>query len=279
MDRSKLKTLWNMLMLTVVCLMGLALGLPETNATFVSKKYINENSVDSGFWVKPSVTVLSPNGGEVYEVNEEITIRWEAQSSDPDSSVTSVLYFSDDAGAHYTLISSDLKDIFTYDWSLPSVKSDQMKIKVEVEDDHGLTNSDESDAVFDPVVKDDESEKDSNESKDKDKDGEKNDGVANDLVIAIPTVTLAPTLEPVAPEANPLPDVEEIVPTSEPITEPTIPPVEEALPISEPTVELSEPAEEEPEVIETASSDPEPEPENSQDTSSAPDEEVQDVVQ
>lgn len=231
--------------ITAISLALCALRLPATNAVFTDKDRVEENSVATGYWVDPHVEVLSPNGGEDYEPDEEITIEWEAHSTDPGSSITSAVYFSDNAGASYTLIISGLVDIFTYDWTLPGIKSDQMLIKVEVEDEHGLTNNDESDAVFDPVVKEDE-----DKDKDKDRDDKK--------------------------EEEPVEHNEPVEVITEPVVETEPDPIEPELPEEEPSAPIEEEVLEEEEIIEA---EPETETENSQEieTSSAPSEEAQDA--
>lgn len=147
-----------------------ALVLVMTLATFTSSSYglvgttyayfsdqdkIEGNTFSAGWWVKPSVTVLSPNGGEVWTGGLTYDITWTASSSDPAAtgSMSIDIYYSTDSGGTYpnTIATGEAND-GVYSWTLPDVKSSIMRVKVVATDSHGLVGEDTSDADFDPPM-------------------------------------------------------------------------------------------------------------------------------
>ena len=105
----------------------------------------------------PQVTVDAPNGGEV--LSDSTTIVWTA--SDPDPGETAlllvVLEYSDDAGAGWTVIDSNLANDGTYPWDISDVpESDQYLIRITVVDTAGLSDADSSDAVFTIITSEDD---------------------------------------------------------------------------------------------------------------------------
>ena len=110
---------------------------------FSDEGKIISNEVKTGWWVNPDVEVLSPNGGEVWLLDSTHDITWNANSTD--SSAT----------AYPTQLVNDTDNDGSFSWTI-GVKSATMKIKIKAEDEHGLSNSDESDAIFDPAEASDE---------------------------------------------------------------------------------------------------------------------------
>lgn len=120
---------------------------------FFSSEVIIDNEIETGWWVDPSVKVKVPNGGELYHVGDVVNIQWEATSTDPSASAGMKIniYLSTDGGSNYpTQLATDTDNDGSFSWTV-SAKSITMKIKITAKDSHGLTGSDESDAIFDPV--------------------------------------------------------------------------------------------------------------------------------
>ena len=95
----------------------------------------------------PEVTVISPNGGEVYQIGDSVDITWTAV----DSSFGLIpinLYYSIDNGLNFSLIEDSLSNTGTYRWEIPDEPSLEMLVKVTATDSFGLTGADTSDAVF-----------------------------------------------------------------------------------------------------------------------------------
>ncbi len=139
------------ILILLVILSAANIGL--TNAFFMAQDKINDNSVSVGWWVKPSVTVISPNGGEQWISGSTHDITWTAISSDPAGTINSVdILLSADGGATYpvTLVSG-LANTGVYSWTISGPKSMTMKVKIVATDNHGLIGSDESDNIFDPA--------------------------------------------------------------------------------------------------------------------------------
>jgi hypothetical protein len=89
----------------------------------------------------PTLRVLAPNGGETYNIGDQITIRW----TSTDLSLVSV-YYSRDGGATWRLIAGNIAAINgIFQWTAPDTAGTNYRIKVE------STNpavSDASDASF-----------------------------------------------------------------------------------------------------------------------------------
>ncbi len=91
---------------------------------------------------KPSITVTSPNGGEVIESGSKFTITWKAEGIDRVS-----ISYSTDGGNTSTNIDSDVDAAAgTYSWTVPSVSSTACAITVMSTALASL--ADASDAVF-----------------------------------------------------------------------------------------------------------------------------------
>ena len=112
-------------------------------------------TVINGFYVKPlvneppSVTVLSPNGGEKWVVGSRQTIRWTAEDDfDMPEELTISLYYSTDGGETWEPIEFEVENTGEYEWIIPETPSNSCRVKVEAVDTGGLVGSDVSDADF-----------------------------------------------------------------------------------------------------------------------------------
>jgi flagellar hook assembly protein FlgD len=97
----------------------------------------------------PSVTVLSPNGGEKWTVGSRQTIKWTAEDDfDEPEELKINLYYSTDSGTTWEPIELEVENTGEYEWTVPETPSDSCRVKVEAIDSGGLVGSDISDADF-----------------------------------------------------------------------------------------------------------------------------------
>ncbi|MFC1568524.1 NosD domain-containing protein [Candidatus Margulisiibacteriota bacterium] len=96
----------------------------------------------------PTVTVLSPNGGETITGETASNITWTATSpislaTDPIS-----IWYSTDSGANWTSIVSGIANSGSYGWSVPDINSSTARIRIEAVDYWGRVGTGESAADF-----------------------------------------------------------------------------------------------------------------------------------
>jgi subtilisin family serine protease len=96
--------------------------------------------------IPPTVTVTSPNGGEVLSVASTFPITWSA--SDNVGITQSAIFHSSNGGGSYNLVATLTGNPGTYSWTVPNTPSTQNLIRVNVTDQGGNTASDASNAVF-----------------------------------------------------------------------------------------------------------------------------------
>ena len=90
----------------------------------------------------PGITIIAPNGGEVWEVGQTETIRWTSQYFG-----TGVdLFFSSDSGATWSAVASGLPVEGEYAWEVPNAPSRRCLVKIA--ETAGGIPFDLSDAVF-----------------------------------------------------------------------------------------------------------------------------------
>ncbi len=98
--------------------------------------------------VEPTVTLLSPNGGESLAANATTTVTWTA--TDPDAAPRELqisLEYTTDDGANWFPIDSGLANTGSLAWTAPEVTTTQAKLRISAWDG-SATAVDESDAVF-----------------------------------------------------------------------------------------------------------------------------------
>jgi immune inhibitor A len=95
----------------------------------------------------PSVTVIKPNGGEIFYAGSQDTIRWTATDNLGVDSVN--IYYSTNAGSTYpyTIATREANDGI-YLWTIPSIMSSNCKVKVIAYDASQNQGSDTSDNIF-----------------------------------------------------------------------------------------------------------------------------------
>jgi len=96
--------------------------------------------------IPPTVTVLYPNGGEIFEAGDTIRVDWSASDNRWVDSVN--IYFTEDAGVVYTLLAHGYPADSSYSWIVPSSLSDSCLIKVVAFDPGLLSGFDASDSLF-----------------------------------------------------------------------------------------------------------------------------------
>ena len=94
----------------------------------------------------PSVSVVSPDGGEVLAIWDTIEIRWAASNACGIDSMT--IEFSADAGSTWSLISSGEPNDSVYSWAVPPTPSESCLVEVTAHGMAGPLGKDESDDFF-----------------------------------------------------------------------------------------------------------------------------------
>ena len=148
---------------------GLAFGGVLSGATnpisFRTVSGANTSSSEGGSVALPTISVLSPNGGEKLVGGSVKTITWKSSGSGL-SAVT--LSYSLDGGATYTNIVEHLWNSGAYNWTVPRVTSERARIRAKAGDLVLILAQDESDANFSIVTwgdtKSTESEQDNSAS-------------------------------------------------------------------------------------------------------------------
>lgn len=95
----------------------------------------------------PTVTALSPDGGEMWEEKTQEDIKWMANDN---VGVTSrAIYFSKDNGSSWSLVDSAGGNTGSYTWSIPeNVASEECLVKIFAYDEESNVGNDVSDDVF-----------------------------------------------------------------------------------------------------------------------------------
>jgi hypothetical protein len=96
--------------------------------------------------VPPTVTVVVPNGGEVWNIGEVDTIRWIATDNQSIDSIT--IEYSTDGGASWLPVSSGEMNDSLYEWTVPATPSTTCLVKVSAFDGMENVGEDDSDNFF-----------------------------------------------------------------------------------------------------------------------------------
>lgn len=97
---------------------------------------------------KPAVTILSPNGGEIFDLGSTQTIKWSVNAPNGINKMALYLYWADQA-IYIADITNNTSGSYT--WAVPSSSSfvtNGAKIKISIEDKNFNTNEDYSDNYF-----------------------------------------------------------------------------------------------------------------------------------
>jgi len=96
--------------------------------------------------LSPIVTVVYPNGGEIIETGDTLDIQWIATDNINVDSVS--IYYSENGGTDYTIITSGELNDSLYRWEAPSMLSDSCLVRVVAYDPSLHTGEDTSDSLF-----------------------------------------------------------------------------------------------------------------------------------
>lgn len=96
----------------------------------------------------PSVTVLSPNGGESWTAGSVHAIAWNASDPEDGAAVTVRIEWSDDDGVSWAPVDSLLANSGSYSWTVPAIPTANARVRVTAEDSEGGTASDVNDLSF-----------------------------------------------------------------------------------------------------------------------------------
>lgn len=96
--------------------------------------------------VEPEVTVISPNGGEVWNINETDTIQWHAQDNVGIDSI--MIEYSTDNGLSWSHIATITPPDSIYPWTVPATPSTQCRVKIQAYDGSNNIGSDISNGTF-----------------------------------------------------------------------------------------------------------------------------------
>ena len=93
-----------------------------------------------------NVTVIYPNGGEVFAGGSTQSVSWSTDNTDGDP-ISVTLEYSLNNGLNYTTIASGLPGIGTYPWTVPSVNTNQALVRAFANDGTSIA-TDTSDNTF-----------------------------------------------------------------------------------------------------------------------------------
>ena len=133
--------------ITVFILLGILYAQEqEVNSSKLTPGLTITNTYpDSGDTIKPTAEVVSPNGGEVFDQDENTHMIFSA--SDNVGVVSRKVEYTSDSGATWSLLDSATWSP-AYTWDIPEIASTQCRIKVTAYDSSGNFGSDESDTTF-----------------------------------------------------------------------------------------------------------------------------------
>jgi flagellin-like protein len=95
----------------------------------------------------PSITIIDPDGGEKWEVNETRQLNWTTKKGD--EIITGIdLEYSTDNGDSWSTIVLGTPDDGQYDWNIPNIHSTNCSIQGTVHDNNSLKDVDGSNSTF-----------------------------------------------------------------------------------------------------------------------------------
>jgi hypothetical protein len=107
---------------------------------FDGAKYSSPARVSITVVPLPSITILSPNGGESWEVNSQQTITWTSECIEGNVK----LEYSTNNGGNWTNIINSTENDGSFPWTVPNTVSDQCLIRVSETDGSPVDTSDNS---------------------------------------------------------------------------------------------------------------------------------------
>ena len=100
--------------------------------------------VDSKF---PELSIISPNGGEVFNSNEYLDVLWFSNDDSFGENPIS-LYLSSDLGENFNIVDENISNYGSYSINLPDINSAFARFKIIAKDSFGNINIDHSDNYF-----------------------------------------------------------------------------------------------------------------------------------
>ena len=92
----------------------------------------------------PLLNILSPNGGEVYESGENISVNWNAIDDTFTENAISI-YFSENLGNNFDMLYGNISNSGSMAYNLPSINSDFARFKLSAIDSYGNQSIDIAD--------------------------------------------------------------------------------------------------------------------------------------
>ncbi|MBU8923301.1 MAG: M6 family metalloprotease domain-containing protein [Bacteroidales bacterium] len=96
--------------------------------------------------IAPTVTVVYPDGGEIFAPGDTIDIQWVATDNVQVDSVS--IFFSDNGGTDFTLLAGSEPNDSLYKWVAPEIDADSCLVKIVAYDPSLLSGEDTSDSLF-----------------------------------------------------------------------------------------------------------------------------------
>ena len=97
--------------------------------------------------VAPAITLLAPNGGEIWYIGFPHDIMWEATDTNMAANPIS-LWYSVNGGASYTSIVTGTANDGSESWTVPAPESNNARVKIQALDSFGNLGTDVSAAPF-----------------------------------------------------------------------------------------------------------------------------------
>ncbi|KKP80352.1 MAG: hypothetical protein UR78_C0001G0072 [Candidatus Moranbacteria bacterium GW2011_GWF2_35_39] len=133
----------------VFCGLFLILGMGKiqgTSSYFADSAVSAGNAFSSGYWIVPTVEVISPESGDEWQVGSTQDITWTADSSDPTKTAgMSIDINYQCGGGSWSNIANGTTNDGSYSWIVPTNISDECEIRIFATDDYALTGMDDSD--------------------------------------------------------------------------------------------------------------------------------------
>jgi len=105
------------------------------------------NALDDIDGEEPTISLLTPDGEESFEVSDEEYINWETEEGDDPIDSMHLSYSSND-GVSWNTIESGLEDTGSYLWTIPNVDSEKCLVRVRAIDESGRVGEDKSQDTF-----------------------------------------------------------------------------------------------------------------------------------
>jgi hypothetical protein len=96
--------------------------------------------------VEPQVQVITPNGGEVWNIGQNYSVRWQAQDNVGIDSI--VIEYSTNSGNTWNYVTTTIGNDSSYLWTIPPTPSNRCRVRIRAFDRNNNIGDDISDANF-----------------------------------------------------------------------------------------------------------------------------------